>query len=131
MDLNKNFLRLVCFLTSILGLFLIYLAAKNIQPQKVKLGEITSELIGKTVTINGKIVYKKYHPAGHLFLSLSDDKQTIQVPLFSSLMEELARKGFSVKNFTKGKSITITGLVSEYKGQLQVIPRKVNDISLG
>ncbi len=131
MDLNKNFLRITCFLTSILGLFLIYLAVKSIQPQKARLSEITSEFIGKTVTINGKIVYKKYHPAGHLFLSLSDGKQIIQVPLFSSLMEELVRKGFSVENFTKGKSITITGLVSEYKGQLQVIPRKVSDIRLG
>lgn len=131
MDFKGNFLKILCLSTSTLGLFLIYLAARNVQPQRIELEEINSQLIGKSVTVEGKIVYKKYHPAGHLFLSLSDGKQVIQVPIFSSLMEELTKKGFSVEDFSQDRKIKVTGLIGEYNGQLQIVPRKVEDISLG
>ena len=45
-------------------------------------------------------------------------------------MNRLKEKGMTEKDFSIGDKLIITGLVSEYKGQLQIIPRKVEDIRL-
>jgi len=111
-------------------LALIYLAALSLQPIKVDLDEISFDLIGRSVTSEGKIVYKKVHSAGHLFLTLEARGSKIQVPIFAGLMNRLREKGMTEKNFSVGNRLVITGLVSEYKGQLQIIPRKVEDIRL-
>ncbi|MDI6798857.1 MAG: OB-fold nucleic acid binding domain-containing protein [Candidatus Aenigmarchaeota archaeon] len=109
-----------------LGLILIYLAASNIQPREVRLSEITSELIGRTVTTSGKIIYKSFHPAGHIFLTVSDGKGKLQVPLFAGFVNKLD----DADDFKKGIKIEVTGLVEEYRGSLQVVPRKVGDIKI-
>jgi len=123
-------LTLACFICSIVGLALIYLAALSLQPIKVDLDEISFDLVGRSVTSEGKIVYKKVHSAGHLFLTLEAQGSKIQVPIFAGLMNRLREKGMTEKNFSVGNRLVITGLVSEYKGQLQIIPRKVEDIRL-
>ncbi len=129
MNLRIN-LTLICFICSIIGLVLIYLAAINLQPIKVELSEISFDLIGRSVTSEGKIVYKKVHSAGHLFLTLEARRSKIQVPIFAGLMNKLREKGITEENFSVGDKLVIAGLVSEYRGQLQIIPRKVEDIRL-
>ena len=131
MVLTQKQLMITCFLCSFFGLILIYLSATNIQPKSISISEMTSDLIGRAVTATGYISYKRTHPAGHLFLTLSDNISKIEIPLFSSFMSELNKNGIVEKNFTVGKELTITGLVSEYNGQLQIQPRKVSDIKIG
>ncbi|MEM5883088.1 MAG: OB-fold nucleic acid binding domain-containing protein [Candidatus Aenigmatarchaeota archaeon] len=77
----------------------------------------------------GKIVYANFHPSGHLFLTITDGKKKLQVPLFSSFMEKLKER-ISEEELKEGRTISITGIVSEYKGELQIIPRKVEDIKV-
>lgn len=126
----QNVLIFVCFLCSILGLILIYIAATNIQPREISISEITADLIGRSVTITGYITYKRTHPSGHLFLTISDGKGEIDVPIFDGLMKELSKKGITHAHFKKGSKVMITGLVNEYREKLQVQPRKANDIKL-
>lgn len=125
----KNFFTIVCFLCSFLGLALIYFSALNIQPQEVRISDINFEFLGKTVKTSGKIVYSNSHPSGHLFLTISDGKKKLQVPLFSSFMEKLSER-IDKNELKEGRVISITGTVSEYRGELQVIPRKVEDIEV-
>jgi len=129
LELKKNLFTILCFLCSLLGLFLIYFSALKIQPQEVSLSEINFEFLGRTVKTSGKIVYKNSHPSGHVFLTISDGKKKLQVPLFSSFMEKLSET-INEDELKEGRRITVTGTVSEYKGELQVIPRKVEDIKV-
>ena len=125
---RENLVPIVCLLSSFLGMVLIYFAAINIQPKELRLGEITPDLLGKTVTSTGKIIYRNSHPAGHIFLTISDGDNKIQVPLFSGFVNGLEDSGTSTDNFKKGRTVSVTGLVSEYNGELQIIPRKYEDI---
>ena len=127
--MTKNFFTVICFLCSSLGLVLIYFSSLNIQPQELKLSEINFEFVGRTVKTSGKIVYANSHPSGHLFLTISDGKKKLQVPLFSGFMEKLSER-INKSELKEGRVITVTGIVSEYKGELQVIPRKVEDVEV-
>jgi len=130
MNLKQNLLPIICLFSSFLGIALIYLAAISIQPKELKLNEVTSEFVGRTITASGKIIYKNSHPAGHIFLTISDGKAEIQVPLFAGFVDSLNAVDLSSEDFKKGERIIVTGLVGEYKGQLQIIPRKVEDIKI-
>lgn len=111
---------------SVAGLFLIYIAAANIEPEKLDIGSITGEFVGRTVTTEGYIKSEWVHKDGHLFLTVTDGKKDLQVPIFSNIMQYLNKK-----NFKQKLSIQVTGVVDEYRNQLQIIPRKPQDIVLG
>lgn len=110
---------------SVVGLFLIYIAALNVEPEVLEIGEITGEFVGRTVSTEGYIKSEKMHENGHLFLTISDGRKNIQVPIFSSVMHYLNREDFQQK-----AKIKVTGLVDDYRGNLQVIPRKPEDVIL-
>jgi DNA/RNA endonuclease YhcR with UshA esterase domain len=128
--MEKNFLILICFFTSVIGLILIYIATINIEPKQIDLKDLNHELVGRSVTTTGKIVYKKSHEAGHLFLTVSENKTKIQIPLFSGFMSILNEHGLTENDFSIGSEILVSGLVDEYQGQLQIIPRRENDIEI-
>lgn len=102
------------------------------QPSEISISEITQDLIGRTITTSGYIVYKSSHPAGHVFLTLSDDSNgtKIQIPLFSGFMSSLNEVGITEQDLKKGTKLLVSGLVDEYQGQLQIQPRKVGDIQI-
>jgi len=129
--MKKNFLVLISFLTSVIGLILIYIAAINIQPVEIKISQINSDLIGRSVSTQGTITQKKLHSDGHMFLVISDDESDIQVPIFSSMMNDLKKENITESDFKIDEIISVTGLVDEYRGQLQILPRKTSDIKLG
>lgn len=128
--MKKDFLILICFLTSVVGLILIYIAAINLEPKQIELKDVTSELVGRSVLTSGKIVYKKTHAAGHLFLTISDEDTKIQIPLFAGFMNTLKEVGLTEHDFEIGLKISVSGLVDEYQGQLQIIPRRDGDIKI-
>jgi DNA/RNA endonuclease YhcR with UshA esterase domain len=129
-NIKQNKLILICLFSSILGLVLIYFSALSIQPSTIKLNEIDSRSIGKTVRTTGYIIYKNNHPAGHIFLTIADNQSKIQVPLFAGFVNSLNENDFPINELKKGTKILVEGLVDEYKGQLQIIPRKPSDIKI-
>jgi DNA/RNA endonuclease YhcR with UshA esterase domain len=129
-NIGRNKLILVCFLSSLAGLVLIYLSAVSIQPSTIKINEIDSRLVDKTVRTTGYIIYKSNHPAGHIFLTIAEGEAKIQVPLFAGFVNSLNENDVSIDGFRKGAKIMVTGIVGEYKGQLQIVPRKPEDIKI-
>ena len=115
---------------SIIGLILIYLAALNLEAQKVEIKEIDFDMIGRFVETEGEIIYKKSHPSGHLFLTIENKGSKIQVPLFANVMNDLKEIGFDEDDFAKGKIIRVKGIVNEYREQLQIIPRSGEDVEI-
>jgi len=120
-------------ISSLLGIFLIYFSSLMLEAQKVRISEINFELEGKKVSTEGRIIktYRSRKNPNYLLLIISDRNSSIAVPLFSDLINSLRQKGISLSQFSVGKRIFVTGMVSEYRGSLQIIPRKPNDIRLG
>ena len=65
-----------------------------------------------------------------MFLTIGDGKSKIEVPLFAGFVNSLSDNDISVEDFRKGVTISVTGLVGEYKGQMQIVPRKPNDLKI-
>jgi len=128
MELKKNLLLIVCIFVSLAGLVFIYFSLTNTLPPELKISKIDPSLNGKLISTTGKITYVRTHTAGHIFLTLSDGDSKIEVPLFSSLVNHLSSNGITKYDFRKGKTIRVTGIVGEYKDQLQIVPRKATDI---
>ena len=126
----KNILVLISLLTSVIGLVLIYIAAINLQPKQIELKDITPELVGRSILTKGKIIYRKTHAAGHLFLTISDGDTKMAVPLFAGYLNTLKEVDLTEDDFYVGVEISVSGLVDEYQGQLQVIPRRVDDVKI-
>jgi DNA/RNA endonuclease YhcR with UshA esterase domain len=126
----KNILVLICLLTSAIGLALIYIATINLQPTQIELKDVNPELVGRSVFTTGEIVYRRTHDAGHLFLTISDDDTKIAVPLFAGYLNDLKEVGITEDDFQVGTEISVSGLVDEYQGQLQIIPRRKDDVKI-
>jgi len=108
---------------AIFGICLLFHLAKTSKPNFVPLSEIDSTYIGKTISTSGRIVYVNYNK-GNIFLTIYDKNSSISVPIFSNIAKYLD------VNLRKGQKIVVSGMVDEYKGKLQIIPRKTSDIKV-
>jgi DNA/RNA endonuclease YhcR with UshA esterase domain len=118
---------LVAILISLIGILTLCLIATTQKPQFKPISQISSEDIGRLITTEGKIIYKKIHPSGHIFLTLKEGDKTIQVPLFKSFLQNSI---FKHVYFKFGQKIRVTGVVDEYNGILQIIPREESDVKI-
>ncbi|MGC9059458.1 MAG: exodeoxyribonuclease VII large subunit [Candidatus Aenigmatarchaeota archaeon] len=113
---------IICLLIAILGISILYFLAKFSQAEYVPIENLDSTYIGKTVRTSGRIVSVTYSK-GNIFLTIYD-KKSIDVPIFSNVAKYLSY------NFKKGQKISVVGVVDEYKGKLQIVPKKTSDIKV-
>lgn len=118
-------LRNLSVLISIFGVVLLYFVANNLEPEVVRISDIEYKDVGKTVKITGKIT-SRYDSKGHIFLKVSDGTSEILVPVFENLVKRLSIE--EKEGFVKGKGIEVVGEVQEYNGELEIIPRRTEDI---
>ncbi len=134
MKIKKHALIYVCLAASIAGLVLIYIAAISIQAAPMPIAEINFDMVGRSVKTAGFISYRSNHPSGHIFLTITDgDDSIIQVPLFAgfvSSFERDNRQHATTDELRRGALIEVEGLVGEYRGQLQIVPRKPDDLKI-
>ena len=124
MQLSK--LTLLSLAFSLIGLVLIYIAAINLQPTQAALSSIDASIVGRTVSTTGYITSARTSQ-GHLFLIISDNSTNLQVPLFAGYIQSTK---LDADQFKVGKKVSVTGLVDQYQGQMQIIPQKSGDISV-
>ena len=103
-------------------------SAKDIETEYREIEDfptITQKDVGKTVKIQATVLSSYRHPQGHIFLTVCYGKHSaeIQIPLFSSL--ELQDEGIGL-----GSILSVRGKVKLYKGRLQVVPDRKEDIHI-
>ena len=129
----KNKLVYVCIAASAVGLAMIYFVATTIEAEPTRIEDITFEMVGRSVKTAGFIAYRTDHESGHIFLTIEDGDSKIQVPLFSGFVSSFERENkqmATTKELRRGALIEVEGLVGEYRGQLQVVPRKPDDLKI-
>ncbi len=126
---SKKVLMLVSLLISVSGLLTIYFASAMIEPRKVSLSDITADMEGRKISTMGYVAEKKNHPDGHLFLTISDNHNEIDVPLFSQYLKALnGTIGKTEEDFHVGGRIAVRGVLEIYKNNFQIIPRNIDDV---
>ncbi len=116
----------IALFCSVIGLSLIYFATLQIEPASIGIDQISADYAGKTVEIVGTVL-SAYKSEDTLFLSISDGSGVINVVIFSNVLNELEASGVSI---AKGYKIRARGVVDEYNGKLEIIPRKISDITV-
>ncbi|MFQ5815204.1 MAG: exodeoxyribonuclease VII large subunit [Candidatus Hydrothermarchaeaceae archaeon] len=108
--------------TSTIGLLLLLLVSSASQPATVSIGEIDYDEVGSLVSIEGSIASKRVHKDGHIFLKVEDGTGKISTVVFSSEAEKLDSS--ILECLVEGRRISVTGRVEEYRGALEVIPKR-------
>lgn len=108
----------IALLTALMGLGLLWFSTTKFQPQEVPLESITDEYLGRVVTVPGVVE------------NVIEFDKAVVVSLKNS---ELKLFGFKtdIPKLEEGAKILITGEIKEYKGTLEIVPRKKGDVVVG
>jgi exonuclease VII large subunit len=120
--MNEEKMLRICLAGSILGLLALYFIATNLAAVHVKIGEVSGNLMGSVVKVDGEVGDFYEHSSGHLFFNLMDESGRIRVVVWSDMAEELGLTGFNVSGIRDGARLEITGTVEMYRGELELIP---------
>jgi len=107
---------------AITGILLTFYIVRNSEISEIPIEKIDSSYLGKTVTVSGKVVSVNSNK-GHIFLTLCD-KKCLDAAIFSNIAK------FLTQYPKKGDRLIITGVIDEYKGNLQIVPRKASDVKV-
>ena len=109
---------LLAVVTSIVGIVVLWIACANHEPPVVELADVSDELLGKVVTVSGVLDSVKIY-------------DSVVVAGFEN--SELILFGFksSMPVIKVGDFVTVTGEVKEYKGELEIVPSKLEDVLVG
>lgn len=108
---EKNLLR-VAILCSIIGILILIIISKNIEPQKLNINQITKEHIGQPIQTEGTIFSIKTAEE-FTILEIKDKTGKIKVMAFQNL------------TLTKNNKVLIEGTVKEYKDELEIEADKI------
>jgi len=96
------------------GIILLTLAAYFLQPAKIAISEIDESQVGKVARITGTI--ESISGTDTRFLKLSDGYGSITIVVFEREARNIDMEGLKV-----GEEISLTGKISLYRGEIEVI----------
>jgi DNA/RNA endonuclease YhcR with UshA esterase domain len=78
--------------------------------------------VGCPVKVCG-IISQRRMSSNHLFLVIEDDSGSIAIPIFA---DQYSILGVDPHALTPGKIITVTGVISQYRGIIEIIPSVIS-----
>lgn len=118
--IDESFLSKLSLAMTLIGITALFLISIKIEPEKSEIGDITANLIGHKISVEGFITDFYWHD-GHFFATLSENRDEIKLVVF----ERDAKKFPALKNVTKGSHIIASGSVNEYKGEIEIVVKDV------
>ena len=113
---SPKYMTLLIFILAITGLIIIYVSVKNITPLELKIESIENSMIDRIVKIDGKIENIRKSKTGNFYWTVGDGNN-ITVPILDDKFKKLEVKS--------GDTVEVIGLVTEYKGELEVMPKEI------
>ncbi len=104
--------------SAIIGLFIIYFAAENVEPSITSIGKITYEDVGKNAKVCGQISAVRLSQTKHLFFTIEDHTGEIDAVIFNSSIDKF-------ESLDKGDLACVLGTIDEYEDRLEIIPKQV------
>ncbi|OYT42008.1 MAG: hypothetical protein B6U78_02355 [Candidatus Aenigmarchaeota archaeon ex4484_224] len=130
--ITDKIIRILALAFSIIGIISLFYIELNFKPKFIPLEKIKFENEGQRILTSGKIVkvYTSKKNPNFLLIVLYSKGRKIGVPIFEDLFLQLKKNGISKYSFKRGKYLEVEGIVQNYKGLIEVIPKKVSDIRL-
>ncbi|MDI6825733.1 MAG: OB-fold nucleic acid binding domain-containing protein [Candidatus Aenigmarchaeota archaeon] len=105
----------LCFVLCLIGIFLLFVINRMYSPTTVKITQIKEGM--NFVSVSGEVKKKFVSEKGTAFLTLKDDTGEIKVVIFKGSMD--------VSNVNVGSKVEVMGEVQKYKGELEIIAKKI------
>ena len=112
-------LKKMSLLVAIIGVCLIFVVSMLLSPEHMKIGEITEDIAGRIVNVNGTILDYSTNN-GNIFIDLSDETGKITAVMF-----ERTVRGHTY-NMKIGDNITVSGQINIYKNGLEIIANSMS-----
>ncbi len=95
------------------------------EPIRIQLIELSDDLLGEIVTVEGEITRVKSIKGG-ILVTIRQGDEYMTTPIWDDVLSEIADRD----RLEKGAYVVITGKVTEYKGRLEVVPRSGADVEV-
>lgn len=104
---------------SFVGVLTLYMITIYVEPEQVAISEVNQEYLGKFVKVSGKVASIREFKKSKLIEI--EDKDRIYIYVLNELLPE---------GLEEGMLITVSGKVQEYKGNLEIVPKKPGDLKV-
>lgn len=108
---------IIILILALVGLAGIYFAVVSLEPTEIDIKTIEEGMIGKLVKITGAIDNIKKTSSNNIYWTV-DDGSSITVPLLDSKFKKISA--------AKGDIVEVVGLVSQYNGELEIMPKEIS-----
>ena len=118
MDDSK--LQKLSLVLAIIGVVALFVLTQALQPEKIGLSEIRGDFAGRVVVVDadvGKVNQKN----DNIFLTLQDGDTSLKAVYWASD----AKNNPEAYELAAGDAITATGQVAVYRGELEIIIKKI------
>lgn len=109
-------------ITSIIGIVLLFAFAQTLETERIDIGDIDKSIIGNNVEVFANISSFS-ESKGNYFFKIVDKTGDIGAVLFKNNANDI-----DTVKIRKGTQIIITGKISEYNGNLEIIADKIDFI---
>jgi len=116
---NSKLITILVLFLALAGLAITYFAVSTINPLELNIGSIEDSMTGRLVKITGRIDNIRKSSSGNSYWTVNDDTDEtgITVPILDSSFKKLLPQ--------QGDIVEITGLVTKYKEELEVMPKEI------
>jgi len=118
-NMKENILIKLCVFSVILGIMIMFIANKRIEPRKVKISDVTE--CDEYIRVTGRIIKVASSKSGTLFFKLEDETGKIDIVVFKDSVRDAHK-------IRVGDFVEIMGRPERYKGKLEIIATKILEI---
>jgi DNA/RNA endonuclease YhcR with UshA esterase domain len=112
--MNEKQFVVLCFAVSILGILVMFIANRNLEPENVNISQITIDK--KYVAFNATIIsIKKTETA--TFIKTKDETGIIDLVVFGERL--------NISNLKTGMNVKVVGKTQKYKEKIEILPLKI------
>ena len=121
----ENFLLLSSLISFVFGFSLLVYLSYYLTPPKLTPSQINENFLGNKVIVTGKVVeIIKREKVNYIIVS--DEHKNFTVVVFPNVFEKIRDK----IEISKGKFIEVIGIVTSYKGNLQIILQNPDNLKI-
>lgn len=120
----------IALITTLIGLLGLIFTTPYIEVKEVSIGDISNSMIDEEIAINGVVEEVQAIGNGETYiLTVNDGEGRIPVVIFQSVAVEIQESETPLETF-KGKTVEVTGTVTEYNSQLEIILSNSNSLKI-
>ena len=115
---KENAIIFALLILTVAGLSLIYYSISLTESAETEIANLENFPKGSLVKIAGEISKLSKSKTGNIYWTVDDGTGSITIPLLGSIADVY-------RDITKNSLVSVTGLVSEYNGELEIMPKEI------